>query len=205
MPWKLWDRQIFVLRPDLRNIPEPELPEGYIEVPNSDSLLNEWVSLLNTVFPDDGYTVARIHHLLESNIWDVDRVKLVAAQEQIVALSMAWHEPELWPHSGFVYWVAVLPGHRDRGLGNFVLTRVLQHFDRDGFRDAVTYTEEFRLPAIRMYLNSGFVPLITGTAQNERQRWQRSFESLGRPELISVIREDYDRIAGNKLKNSRIE
>jgi mycothiol synthase len=204
MPWKLWDRQIFLLRPDLKNVPELKLPEGYMELPNSDLLLNEWVSLLHKVFPAGGYTLDRVRPLVESSMWDVGRVKLVAREEQIVALSMAWHEPALWPFSGFVYWVAVLPEHRNRGLGTFALNRVLQHFANEGLRDAVTYTEEFRLPAIKMYLNSGFVPLITGTAQDERGRWQRAFDALGEPELMRTIREDYARIAGDKLKNSDI-
>jgi mycothiol synthase len=170
MPWKLYDKQVFLLRPDLKNIPELKLPEGYVEVPNSDSLLSEWVSLLDTVFPAGGYTIGRVRAQTESLKWNVDRVKLVARENRIVALSMAWHEPELWPHSGFVYWVAVLPQHRNRGLGTFVLTRTLQHFAEEGLRDVVVTTEEFRLPAIKMYLNSGFVPLITGTAQDERKR-----------------------------------
>ena len=204
MPWRLWDRQIFLLRPDLRNIPELKLPEGYVELSNCDLLLSEWVSLLDTVFPAGGYTLDRVRPLVESGIWNVDRVKLVAREEQIVALSMAWHEPALWPFSGFVYWVAVLPEHRNLGLGTFVLNRVLQHFASEGLRDAVTYTEEFRLPAIRMYLSSGFVPLITDTARDERERWQRVSDALGKPGLIRTIREDYARIARDKLKNSDI-
>ncbi len=204
MPWRLLDRQIFLLRPDLKNIPELKLPEGYMELPNSDLLLSEWVSLLDTVFPAGGYTLGRVRPLVESGMWNVDRVKLVAREEQIVALSMAWHESALWPFSGFVYWVAVLPEHRNLGLGTFVLNRVLQYFAGEGLRDAVTYTEEFRLPAIRMYLSSGFVPLITGTAQDERKRWQRASDALGKPGLMRTIREDYARIAGDKLRNSDI-
>lgn len=204
MPWKLWDRQIFLLRPDLKNIPELRLPEGYMELPNSDLLLNEWVSLLDTVFPAGGYTLDRVRPLVESGIWNVNRVKLVVKENEIVALSMAWREPALWPFSGFVYWVAALPEHRSLRLGTFALNRVLQHFANEGLRDAVTYTEEFRLPAIRMYLSSGFVPLITGTARDERKRWQRVSDALGKPGLMRTIREDYARIAGDKLKNSDI-
>ncbi len=197
MPWKLWDKQIFLLRPDLKNVPELKLPEGYVELPNCDLLLSKWVSFLDTVFPTGGYKLDRVRPLMESAMWNVDRVKLVAREEQIVALSMAWHEPALWPFSGFVYWVAVLPEHRSLGLGTFVLNRVLQHFANEGLRDAVTYTEESRLPAIRMYLSSGFAPLITGTAQDERERWQRVSNALGEPELMRTIREDYTRIASD--------
>jgi len=204
MPWKLYDKQIFLLRPSLKNIPELKLPEGYVEVPNSDSLLSEWVSLLDTIFPAGGYTIDRVRPQVESSKWNVDRVKLVAREKQLVALSLAWHEPALWPHSGFVFWVAVLPEHQNRGLGTFVLTRALQHFAGECLRDAVVTTEEFRLPAIKMYLKIGFVPLITGTARNERKRWQRAFDALGEPELMSKMREDYARIAGDKLENSAI-
>jgi hypothetical protein len=36
MLWKLWDRQIFLLRPHLKNVPELKLPAGYMELPSSD-------------------------------------------------------------------------------------------------------------------------------------------------------------------------
>ena len=131
-----------------------------------------------TLSSEGGYTIDKVRPQVESGRWNVDRVKLVAREKQLVALSMAWHEPSLWPHSGFVVWVAVLPEHRNRRLGTFVLTRALQHFAGESLRDAVTITEEFRLPAIKMYLNSGFVPLITGTVRDEHKRWQRASTHL---------------------------
>ena len=97
------------------------------------------------------------------------------------------------------------------------------HWGPATLRPPVVTTEEFRLPAIKMLNNSGFVPLITVTAQDERKRWQRAFDALGEPEwkaserpdsrdgfaemaprLMSKIREDYARIAGDKLQNSAI-
>ncbi len=70
--------------------------------------------------------------------------------------------------------------------------------------DAVVYTEERRLPAVKMYLNAGFIPLITGTASDEKERWKRTFNMLGRSELMSTIRNDYDQITRIKLKNNVI-
>ena len=110
MPWKLQDQQIFVHRPDLARIPELILPDGYAECPNPDDLLPAWVGLLNTVFGD--YTIDRVRPQLDSDRWDADRVKLVTRTDELVALSMAWHEPALWPYSGFVFWVAVAEAHR---------------------------------------------------------------------------------------------
>ena len=202
MPWKLQDQQIFVHRPTLTDIPELELPAGYIEQPNSDALLNSWVGLLNAVF--GGYTIDQVRPQLDSPLWNPDRVKLVSKDDKLVALSMAWHEPELWPQSGFVFWVAVSEPHHGRGLGSFVLSRALQHMAQDGLSDAVTYTKESMLPAVKMYLKCGFRPLVTGTAPDERARWERTFQRLGKPELMSTVRDDYVLIARDKIRNSEI-
>lgn len=202
MPWKLQNQQIFVHRPTLADIPEPTLPVGYVEQLNSDETLNSWVGLLDAVF--GGYTVDQVRPQLDSDRWRPDRVKLVAKDDELVALSMAWLEPALWPQSGFVFWIAVAEAHRHRGLGAFVLSRALQHMAREGLSDAVTYTQEFRVPAIQMYLKHGFQPLLTGTVPDERERWERISHDLGKPELMDTVRNDYARVAGNNLKNSQI-
>jgi len=202
MPWKLDEQQIFLHRPHLDGLPDVPLPHGYRQLANSDALLPKWVGLLDTVF--GGYSIDRVRPNIESDLWDPDRVKLVAKADQIVALCMAWHEPRLWPRSGFVFWVAVVEGHRRRGPGSFVLGQALEHIARDGLRDAVVYTDETRLPAMQMYLKFGFQPLITGTAADERDRWRRTFDQLGRRDLLTTIRDDYARVADDKLSASDI-
>ena len=197
MPWHLEDEQIFVYHPDPSSAPDRTLPDRYIEEPGTDELVPQWVELLDAVF--GGYNMDKIWQT-SSPLWDPERVKLVAHEEQLVAISMAWHEPRLWPKSGFVYWVAVRDGHRGRGLGSFVLNRALHHLAKEGFPDAITWTQEFRLNAVRMYLKQGFVPMLTGTVPDEGTRWQRTFDNLGRPELMGTIRNDYVRIVGDKIK-----
>ena len=202
MPWKLQDQQIFLHRPTLADIPDLTVPVGYVEQPNSDALLESWIGLLNSIF--GGYSIEAVRPQLDSARWSVDRVKLVAEGDELVALSMAWREPALWPQSGFVFWVAVAKPHRGLGLGSFLLSRALQHMAREGLRDAVTYTQESRSPAVQMYLKLGFQPLLTGTVPDERSRWERTFDHLGKPELINTVRDDYNQIAKDKLTNSRI-
>jgi hypothetical protein len=73
-----------------------------------------------------------------------------------------------------------------------------------GRSDAVTYTQETMLPAVQMYLKCGFRPLLTGTVPDERARWERTFHRLGRPELMSAARDDYDLVAKDKRNNSAI-
>ena len=201
MPWKLKERQILMWRPHLQDIDVvPRLPGGYQELTNTEERLPEWVDLLNAVF--GGYTVEGIRRgpgsILDAPHWDVGRVRLVGKEGRPVAISVAWEERSLWPRSGHVFWVAVLQGHRGRGLGRYVLTRALQHFAEHDYDDAVLYTEEFRIPAIKLYLGLGFEPLITRTVPDERDRWRRAFDAMNRPDLMSTIREDYDRITRRK-------
>ena len=172
MPWRLKENQILMYRPHLQNIPVPRLPPGYQELENNEELLSQWADLLNEVF--EGYSVERLRgQVLDEPQWRPDRVILAGKGGCPVAISMAWEEPRLWPHSGQVFWVAVLETHRRRGLGRFVLIRALQYLGMHSHRDAVVYTEDFRGPAVRLYLELGFEPMITNTAPNERKRWQR--------------------------------
>jgi mycothiol synthase len=192
MPWTLKDNQLFLYRPDLAAIPPVSLPAGYSECPGSESLVPRWVEMLDRVFGK--YSLERVRPQLESEYWNPDRVKLVAKGEALAAMSMAWYEPEIWPRSGFVFWVAVEEGHRGLGLGSYVLSRALQHIADDGYIDAVLYTEDSNFAAIRLYLKFGFVPMITGTSAGERERWERGLRALDISESLSTLRTDYDRI-----------
>lgn len=200
-PWRLGRGQILLHRPDLCGVREPHLPSGYQELASSEENQFQWVNLLTRVF--GAYSVAGLNEqVLSESQWGHERVMLAARYGCPVALSLAWEEPRLWPYSGHVYWVAVLDGHRRRGLGRYVLTRTLQYFAAHGYRDSVVYTDEFRGPAIGLYLELGFEPLITGTIADERQCWQRAFSRIGRPELTAALRDDYDRVAGPAIANS---
>jgi ribosomal protein S18 acetylase RimI-like enzyme len=201
MPWRLGQNQVFMYRPDLRNIPEAHLPPGYQELESDEETLPQWVDVLDQVF--GGYSVAELSEgILSEPQWSPERVMLAAKDGRPVAISLAWEERQLWPHSGHVYWVAVLEDHRRRGLGRFVLTRALQYFTAHGYQDAVVYTEHFRGLAINLYLELGFVPLITGTVSDERERWQRALSEIGRPELMAAIRDDYESVAGRAIAKS---
>eukprot|EP00697_Spironema_sp_BW2_P001649 gnl/Spiro4/12220_TR6447_c0_g1_i1.p1 gnl/Spiro4/12220_TR6447_c0_g1~~gnl/Spiro4/12220_TR6447_c0_g1_i1.p1 ORF type:complete len:223 (-),score=42.32 gnl/Spiro4/12220_TR6447_c0_g1_i1:19-639(-) len=63
------------------------------------------------------------------------------------------------PSGFYVHWVACLEAHRGKGLGRAVVSRVLKHIHSLGPDRILLLTQEFRVPAIRMYRNSlGFEP-----------------------------------------------
>ncbi len=65
-------------------------------------------------------------------------------------------------------WVAVAPEHRGHGLGLRVCHAVLDFIHRLGHGYAYLLTDDFRLPAIRIYLRLGFEPEITDPSHPAR-------------------------------------
>jgi ribosomal protein S18 acetylase RimI-like enzyme len=59
---------------------------------------------------------------------------------------------------GEVYWVAVAPSCRGRGVGAALTSAVLAGFSQAGLARALLDTQDDRLTAITMYLRFGFIP-----------------------------------------------
>ncbi len=99
---------------------------------------------------------------------------------QMVATSMATHDPT-WeqPFCGEVGWTAADPAHAGRGLGRAVVAPVVARLLAGGYTCIHLYTEEWRLAAITVYLQLGFVPYLK--AESAREKWKQICEQLARP------------------------
>jgi mycothiol synthase len=82
--------------------------------------------------------------------------------------------------------VGVVPEHSGKGLGVQINLVALHHMVREGRRQAVLETDDFRLPAIKTYLKLGFQPVLVH--ENQRERWRSVFARLGRAELSERFR-----------------
>jgi mycothiol synthase len=99
---------------------------------------------------------------------------------QIVATAMATHD-HTWqvPFCGEVGWIATDPAHTSKGLGTAVVAAVTLRFLEMGYRTIHLYTEIFRLPAIKIYLRLGYVPLLDPPEILEH--WKRICAQLSWP------------------------
>ena len=79
--------------------------------------------------------------------------------------------------SGELGWVACDPAHRGKKLGYIVCCAVLKKLIDYGYTDIYLLTDDYRLPAIKTYLNLGFKPCIT--EPNMKQRWETVYKNLG--------------------------
>lgn len=93
--------------------------------------------------------------------------------KKIVATTVACHRGYL---RGELGWVAADPDHQGKGLGYVVCSAVIKCFLEAGYREIYLQTDDFRLPAIKIYLNLGFEPVLSDA--DMRQRWGKVLGEL---------------------------
>ncbi len=80
---------------------------------------------------------------------------------KITASAMATHQPTaLHPSGGEIGWVAASPGHSGKGLGKAVSVAALRRLTEAGYKRVFLKTDDFRLAAIKTYLNIGVIPFL---------------------------------------------
>ncbi len=177
-------RPSLVMRRDnLDNIPKFELPPGYHVRTYRDGDQQAWCDILNESF-EDSWTIEKFtEKMLQSYGYRPGRIFFMYYGDDPVATASAWRMKSIGDDTiGYVHWVAVKPAHRGKGLGRAASIVVLEKFREEGCREAVLQTDDYRLPALKTYLNLDFHPLLVD--ENQRERWRKIFQNLGLPELI---------------------
>ncbi|MCD6405756.1 MAG: GNAT family N-acetyltransferase [Planctomycetes bacterium] len=88
----------------------------------------------------------------------------------------AWLKAPGEKETGTLHMVAVKDEHRGRALGSYLTLRVLQYFVDRGFSACNLTTDDWRIPAIKTYLNLGFRPVHSH--ESHRKRWEKIFSKL---------------------------
>ena len=97
---------------------------------------------------------------------------------RLVATAMAQHQPlEYHPCGGELSWVAGDPEHQGKGLGYAVCAAATRRLLEIGYRNIYLRTDDFRLPAIKLYLKLGYVPFLF--APEMEGRWRDVCAKLG--------------------------
>lgn len=149
---------------------------------------------LRTYQSGDEPRFLRLMDCAEFKEWDMDRFQLwfqkilpdglffVVHQEsgQVVATGMTLHAPTIdCPFRGSLEWVATDPAHRGKGLGHAVSAAATRHLLEAGYRDICLQTDDWRLPALKMYLKLGWVPFLS--LKDSPGRWRAVCETLEWP------------------------
>lgn len=80
---------------------------------------------------------------------------------------------------GYIHMVAASPEVRGRGIGHAMLRYALCMIEVRGCTYTLLTTDDFRLAAIKTYLDAGFVPVIEQDPESDvRARWERVLAEL---------------------------
>jgi mycothiol synthase len=168
--------QLKMRRPSLDDLPPLETPPGLTlrtAGPEDEPAL---AALLTTAFGDAGWTVERVQRAL-TQAEDVARVFVLAAEDGTLVATASAQLPPGETRTGLVHWVGADPARKGRRIGYAVSLAVLHELKERGCSAAALYTDDFRLPAIKTYLNLGFLPLVTH--ESHPARWRTVAEGLG--------------------------
>ncbi len=78
---------------------------------------------------------------------------------------------------GYIHMVCCLVEHRGRGIGRAMISLALTKLWERGAGPAFLTTDDFRLPAIKTYLEAGFLP--DANTEEMKERWRKVFAELG--------------------------
>ncbi len=144
------------------NIPISDLPVGYELRGYEPGDESKWADLINLGGFGQKFDADRVIEYMESP----ERLagsSIVVKEGEILAATFATIQHESTNLSSLDY-VVSHPDYRGLGLGRIVCEAVVNYFVEIGRNDVILHTDDWRLPALGLYLSMGFVPnLICAT------------------------------------------
>ena len=123
-----------------------------------------------------------------SSVWDLAKFEEYLAQHErkegsrvivndqgVVAATFASVQ-EGERNMGRLDFVVSHPDQRGHGLGRIVCTEVARYLVDRGYSKIILFTDDWRLPAIGLYLSMGFEPQMS--REDMPQRWDAVFQHL---------------------------
>ena len=81
--------------------------------------------------------------------------------------------------TGYLHCVGSLPSVRGRGVGHAMLSHALEIGEKRGVPYTTLTTDDFRLAAIKTYLDAGFLPVLWEDPDSDmRARWDKVLSNL---------------------------
>jgi len=172
--------QLVMVRPNLDDLPEEvKLPPGYAIRTYRPGDEAAWAYIVSrTIGGSDDPDRCR-RELIDKPIFSPDRLFFATYRGMPVGTICAWQRPSDPEGVGYVHMLGVLEEHRGKRLGYMLLLKALQWFKEHGFKSALLHTDDFRSPAIKLYLKFGFIPVFAD--ETHPQRWRIISEKLGIP------------------------
>ncbi|UCC69716.1 MAG: GNAT family N-acetyltransferase [Armatimonadota bacterium] len=177
--------QLRMVLPSLDRVPAVTLPAGYSIRTYRPGDQAAWCRLIKEAIGGD-YTQQRLQEeIAAASGFEPADLLFATSGEEPVGTAWARRAKDAPSSAGYLHMLAVAPEHRGHGLGRALVLSVLQRLGQMGLRGALLTTDDFRLPAIKLYLDLGFRPEFTHGSHCER--WRNVYNQLGlsRKEIAS--------------------
>lgn len=179
-------RQLRMVRPNLENLPKLELPSGYGMRTYLEGDEIHWARIINDSFGGGERTAQDTEDQITGrDVFLPDGFYFTTHRGTPVGTACAWRQSVDEKDVGYVHMVGVVAEHTGHKLGKWVSLAVLYYFRDHGFKCAMLDTDDFRIPAVKTYLNLGFIPVYVEDGQ--LKRWQDLFEKLKLPSMSEQI------------------
>lgn len=167
--------QLFMRHPDLSQLPPLAMPYGFSlhsHTEKSESADKSWEHIIEKSF--------ETHCSFEESVrkhfgYKPEYVLYVAENGKDISTSAAL-EKENFPGEGYIHMVGTLPEAGGRGAGRIAVLASLHSLASRGFKTAVLSTDDFRIPAIKVYYRLGFEPMYTH--ESHEKRWEDIFPKI---------------------------
>ena len=161
---------------DLSAIPPIKLPAGYHSACLSPGYEMDYVRVMRRSLAAASDMEWFCKTFSDDPDYNPDNLQLIYEDTVPIAAAAAWHTLAGSKKKGLVHMVGVDPDYQGRGLGRVITLLALRRLQERGFHEALVETEDFRLPALRLYLSLGFKPLERHRA--DAGRWKKVVQQL---------------------------
>jgi len=153
-----------------------ELKEGYQLRTYQEGDADGWVDLLNANGELGTWSRERIQREIDGALVK-EAQYFVVGKQQLVGTAGVFARRYAGVDGWEIGWVAVHPEHQGKDLGLQVTAAAVVAALRLPERPIFLRTDDFRIPALKVYLKLGFVPDYQHSSY--AGRWQRIFDELG--------------------------
>ena len=182
--------KMYFINPKARNIP---LPDGFTVTKfQSEADIGPWLDICHDglISPDAGIEKFR-GELVELDGPDPyrDTYFIEKDGQKIATFTVV---PNMWSTGmGYIHMVALRSEFRGLKLGSFMADYALQKLIAMGKERVFLLTGDARLPALRTYINAGFLPVnyIDEEGKDMVERWQNVVNNLGL-ESLDLLNDD---------------
>lgn len=173
--------QLVMAKENLASLPPVVLPEGYAIRHFMPGDEHHWENILDKSFgkSDPPRSFNSIMGL--DAACAPERIFFITHNDIPVATASAWYIPKSGINTGYVHYVGTCPEHSGKKLGYWVSLAVLHRFVYEGRSRAILQTDDFRVPAIKTYLQLGFSPYLV--EEDQRKRWRDIINNNGFQDL----------------------